>query len=208
MEYLFDGVKEFNSKDFQDHKDLFENLGKIQKPHTLFIGCSDSRVVPSLITKTLPGELFVIRNIANLVPYFRESNDFLATTSAIEYAVEMLSVENIVVCGHSNCGGCNALYMEESKLINLPNTKKWLELALPVKERVLQLMGPGDDFARREWLTEQLNIVEQLNHLLTYPFISKLFNEKKLNILGWYYIIETGEIYNYNREICSFEKIE
>ncbi len=208
MEYLFDGVKEFNTNDFLDHKDLFENLGKKQAPHTLFIGCSDSRVVPSLITKTLPGELFVIRNIANLVPYFRESNDFLATTSAIEYAVEMLNVENILVCGHSNCGGCNALYMDESKLAGLPNTRKWLELASPVKEKVLKLMGPGDDYARREWLTEQLNIVEQLNHLLTYPFINKLYLEKKLNILGWYYIIETGEIFNYNRDICAFEKIE
>ena len=112
MDSLFDGVKEFNTTDFLEHKELFEKIGNNQSPHTLFIGCSDSRLVPNLITKTLPGELFVIRNIANLVPIYRTSNDFLATTSAIEYAVKILNVTNIVVCGHSNCGGCNALYLK------------------------------------------------------------------------------------------------
>jgi carbonic anhydrase len=208
MEYLFDGVKEFNSKDFHEHKELFEKIGKNQTPHTLFIGCSDSRLVPNLITKTLPGELFVIRNIANIVPYYRESSDFLATTSAIEYAVKVLNISNILVCGHSNCGGCNALFFEDNMLSEIPHTRKWLELAKKVKEKVEKEPGIHLDIARREWMAEQLNIIEQMNHLFSYPYIRDRYCEGKLNILGWYYIIETGEIFNYNIEEKKFEKIE
>ena len=208
MEYLFDGVKEFNSTDFLEHKELFENLSKKQTPHTLFIGCSDSRIVPNLITKTLPGDLFVIRNIANIVPFYRESSDFLATTSAIEYAVKILNVSNILVCGHSNCGGCNALYNDEEMFKEIPHTKKWLELAMPVKEKIDKEPGIHHDLARREWMTEQLNIIEQMNHLLTYPYIKEKYLRKEINLLGWYYIIETGEIFNYVIEDKWFLKIE
>lgn len=207
MESLFDGVKEFNSKDFLEHEELFKKLGSAQTPHTLFIGCSDSRLVPNLITKTLPGELFVIRNIANLVPLHRDSSEFLSTTSAIEYAVKILNVSNIIVCGHSNCGGCSALYLE-GLLKEIPHTKKWLELAQNVKNKVLKMPDIQDDHAKREWITEQLNITEQLQHLLTYPYIRKKYITKEINLLGWYYIIETGEIFNYNTEQKIFTKIE
>jgi carbonic anhydrase len=206
MQSLFDGVKEFNSDDFPEYRNLFEKLGRKQQPHTLFIGCSDSRVVPNLITKTLPGELFVIRNIANIVPMYRQSDDFLATTSAIEYAVKILGISTILICGHSNCGGCNALFMTEQEMAAIPHTRKWLELAQKVREKIDQLHVP--DPAVREWMTEQLNIVEQMNHLLTYPYIAEKYEAGELDILGWYYIIETGEVFNYNKEQKKFLKIE
>ncbi len=206
MEYLFDGVKEFNTRDYLEHKELFEKIGKNQDPHTLFIGCSDSRIVPNLITKTLPGELFVIRNIANLVPMYRTSEEFLSTTSAIEYAVKILHVDNILVCGHSNCGGCNALFMDDKQGQEIPHTHKWLELASEVKRKIE--IAKIKDPAEREWKTEQLNIVEQMNHLLTYPYIKEKFEKKKINILGWYYIIETGEVFNYDTQTNVFIKIE
>jgi carbonic anhydrase len=208
MEYLFDGVKEFNSKDFHEYKKLFENLGKKQTPHTLFIGCSDSRVVPNLITKTLPGDLFVIRNIANIVPHYRESSEFLATTSAIEFAIKVLNVSNIVVCGHSNCGGCKALFSDAASLREIPHTKKWLELARPVKEKVEGDPELRNNHAKREWITEQLNIIEQLKHLFTYPYIKEKYKKGDINLLGWYYIIETGEIFNYMIDEKRFVKIE
>jgi len=206
MKYLFDGVKEFLANDYIELKRHFHKIGKGQKPHTLFIGCSDSRVVPNLITRTLPGELFVIRNIANIVPRHRISKEFLATTSAVEYAVQVLNVENIIVCGHSNCGGCKAIYMDEKQTTDIPHTRKWLELMGKVKEQVATL-GTNDELEKAV-LTEQLNIVEQMNHLLSYPYIKERYEQGKMNILGWYYIIETGEVFNYDTELRRFEKIE
>ena len=206
MDSLFDGVKEFNANDFLENKELFEKIGRNQEPHTLFIGCSDSRIVPSMITNTLPGELFVIRNIANLVPPYRTSDEFLATTSAIEYSVKTLNVSTILICGHSNCGGCNALYMDEARGAEIPHTRKWLELAKNVRSKMLKLKIA--DPAVREWMTEQLNIVEQMNHLLSYPYIREKYNKGELNILGWYYIIGTGEVFNYQKNENKFVKIE
>ncbi len=206
MQSLFDGVKDFNTNDFLEHQELFEKIGRSQKPHTLFIGCSDSRVVPNLITNTLPGELFVIRNIANLVPPYRESEEYLATTAAIEYAVNMLNIKSILICGHSNCGGCSALFMDKKTAAKIPHTAKWLELAKPVRLKMdrLRIENP----AIREWMTEQLNIVEQMNHLLSYPYIAQKFKAGELDILGWYYIIETGEVFNYDKDSKKFIKIE
>jgi len=111
MKQLLNGAIKFKQDFFEKHKDIFKEIAEKQSPHTLYIGCSDSRVIPNLITKTLPGELFVIRNIANMVPPYRHTNEnFKCTASIIEYSINQLKVENIVVCGHSNCGGCKALY--------------------------------------------------------------------------------------------------
>lgn len=206
MQSLFDGVKDFNTTDFIEYQELFEKIGRSQKPHTLFIGCSDSRVVPNLITNTLPGELFVIRNIANLVPPYRESDEYLATTAAIEYAINMLDIKTILICGHSNCGGCNALFMDKETAAKIPHTAKWLELAKPVRLKMDRLRIENPTI--REWMTEQLNIVEQMNHLLSYPYIIEKFKAGEIDILGWYYIIETGEVFNYDKESKKFVKIE
>ncbi len=208
MGEIFKGAIKFKEEDFQEHKELFKQLGKFQNPHTLFITCSDSRINPNLITKTKPGELFTIRNIANIIPYYDGTEiKYAGTTSAVEYAVKVLEVENIVVCGHSNCGGCAALYKSEEELNQVPYVKKWLELAQKVKEEVLSILENPNDIERREWLTEQLNVVYQMDHLLSYPFIKEKYKAGKLNIYGWYYIIETGEIYNYNINTEMFELI-
>ena len=206
---LFHGVKEFRENDFEVHREIFKNLEKSQHPHTLFIGCSDSRVVPNLITGSLPGELFIIRNIANLVPYYKENHDtYLATSSAIEYALNVLKVTNIIICGHSNCGGCRALYSDKL-LEQLPLTRKWLELAAPVKQQVKEkILKEKLKACRRDLLTEQLNVVEQMNHLLTFPYIKDKFEKGEPTIMGWYYIIEKGEVYNYSAEKQIFERIE
>lgn len=207
MDRLINGVLEFREKDYEEHKELFRQIGRAQNPHTLFIGCSDSRVIPELITKTLPGELFVVRNVANIVPHYRISSEYLSTTSAIEYAVQVLEVEAIVVCGHSNCGGCKALYKDSKTLEKIPNTKKWLELSENVKILADRIIVDKNDEGEREWLTEQINVLEQVKHLLTYPFIAEKYQNGKLEIHGWHYIIETGEVFSYNRDSSVFELI-
>jgi len=206
MNRLFKGYMKFREDDFESHRELFRELGRSQQPHTLFIGCSDSRVVPNLITQTHPGELFIIRNVANIVPPYRVTEEYVATTSAVEYAVQELKVDSIVVCGHSNCGGCAAMNMSEDQLSHMPHVRKWLAVSKEVKGRVDRLMQ-GDSAEEREWLTEQVNILVQMRNLLTYPYIRSRYEEGKLNIYGWYYIIETSEIYNFNDEKEIFELV-
>lgn len=207
MEKLFKGILDFQSEDFEAHKDLFSQLGRGQNPHTLFIGCSDSRVVPTLITKTNPGELFIVRNIANIVPPYDLKDKFVGTASLIEYAVLGLEVDAIVICGHSNCGGCYALNQPQEDLAHMPNLQMWLDLMGEVPARVNRLMT-GDSPAEREWITEEVNILVQMKNLLTYPFVKERVEAGKLQILGWYYIIETGEVYNFNDATGHFELVK
>lgn len=202
---LFEGVNEFMENGYLEHKDLFVSLGAKQTPHTLFIGCSDSRVVPNLITNSKPGDLFVVRNIANIVPPYRLSDEFLATTSAIEYALNVFDLKNIVICGHSNCGGCEALYYDKNKFNNIPNVKKWLEILSPIKQAVLEVYA--DNEFKRCWVTERLNIINSIDNLLTFPTLKDKFENGKINIFGWHYIIETGEIFEYDFASKQFKFI-
>jgi len=206
MDKLFKGVLEFQQEDFEVQRELFSKLGRRQKPHTLFIGCSASRIVPTLITKTDPGELFLVRNIANIVPPFESSAQDRSTAAAIEYAVQALDVDTIVVCGHSNCGGCAALNTDPKDLEHLPFSRQWLELSQEVPNRVERLLR-SDSPAEREWLTEQINILVQMRNLLTYPYIKEKVAAETLSILGWYYIIETGDVLNFNDNTGHFVRV-
>jgi carbonic anhydrase len=206
MDKLFKGIAKFREEDFEAHRELFESLGRAQEPHTLFVGCADSRVVPDLITRTMPGELFTVRNVANIVPPYRDTEEHAGTISSIEYAVQALEVENIVVCGHSNCGGCAAMHKSGEELAHLPNVKRWLEISKEVRERVERQLGGGSE-KKREWLTEQINVLVQMRNLLTYPYVRERYQQGRLKIYGWYYIIETGEVFNFNDQTESFELV-
>ncbi len=207
--HLFEGIRNFKANELIPRQEFFETLAHHQNPHTLFIGCSDSRVIPNVVTQTIPGELFVVRNIGNFVPHYtKKSETFLATSAVIEYAVLQLNVNNIVICGHSNCGGCAALYQEE-ELKHLPHTKIWLQLAEPVKKIVEEKIAKKKiTLEERSEYTEKMNVVEQLRHLMKYPYIRKRVKEGKLNVMGWYYNIEEGEIYNYDKKKRRFIRVE
>lgn len=197
------GGIEFMEKYFKENAELFKTLKDNQTPHTLFIGCSDSRVVPNLITNTKPGEMFVIRNIANIIPKYRVSDEFLATTSAIEYALYILNIKDIIICGHSNCGGCAALYYDESKFDKTPNVKTWLKSLDGVKAQV-EALGLSN-LKKKAWFVERLNIINSIDNLLTYPGVKEGVKLGKIRIYGWHYIIETGSLFSYDMVTKDFE---
>ncbi len=209
MKDLYNNIKIFRKKIFPDYRDLFTKLKDKQNPHTLFITCSDSRINPALITGTEPGELFLIRNVANLIPPYDKKNKHTGTVSPLEYAVQVLSVKNIIVCGHSNCGGCAALYYPREKLQALPATKTWLKLACNVRDTILkQEKKTADSGQERALLTEQLNIKTQLANLQTYPFVSRKVKSGNLQIIGWYYIIHSGKIFQFDKKKDKFIAVD
>ena len=209
MKELFEGALRFQEADFMQYKDLYKSLRKHQEPHTLFLTCVDSRVVPNIITNSLPGDLFVIRNVGNIVPPYTQNSHlrdgYLATTAAIEYALNILKIKNIIICGHSDCGACSAIYDDPKELESAPYVQKWIELLEPVRQKVLALKPKTK--IKQMWLTEQINIEQQLENLMTYPFVEEKFDRGELRIYGWYYIIPTGEIFNYNMITREFKPI-
>ena len=198
---LLKGVIDFK-KEVEKNKEIFNELKDKQSPTTFFIACSDSRVIPNLITKTFVGEVFVLRNIANIIPSFNEKES-ICSASILEYAVKYLEVKNIVVCGHSNCGGLKALFYKDDELNKFPFVKKWLELVKDLKEEVKDIK----DLKLRALKVEQLNVIKQVENIMSYPFVKEKVKEKKLEVLGWYYVIESGDVYNYNFTKKEFELI-
>lgn len=206
MNELFEGVTKFSNKEFSTYSGLFKKLRDKQHPHTLFITCSDSRIQPGLITQSRPGDLFLIRNVANVVPPYNSSINHEDTISALEYGVQVLEVNQIVVCGHSNCGGCRALFADKNTFESMPHTVKWLELARPAKDKA----GKRGDSSWKEdphRVVEQENILLQMDHLLSHSFVREKQENGSLQIHGWYYDIGAGEIFNYNFDKQLFEKI-
>ncbi|WP_201352629.1 carbonic anhydrase [Hydrogenimonas urashimensis] len=209
QEHWIKGVEAFRNVTFKKHeKEYRELVKKGQSPKALFIGCSDSRVLPNLITSTGPGDLFVFRNVGNFVPPYKPDNDYHATAAAIEYAAYELSVEEIIVCGHSDCGACKALYEDHSAHRHeMIHTIKWLELGMPAKELALRSVGEDD---RSELLeaTEKFSVIFQLQNLLTYPNVRKRVMEGSLYLHGWYYRLDRGEIEYFDPEAQAFLPLE
>lgn len=182
--------------------DLVENG---QKPTILFIGCSDSRVVPDLIVDSKPGDMFILRNIGNFVPPYKNDSDFHGSSAAIEYAVSVLEVKDIIICGHSHCGACASLYQDLSNEPHLKHVKKWLELGKKAKEYTLLATQDKDNKEQILRTTEKISIKHQLENLLSYPEIYRKVKNGELDIHGWYYTIEDGTIEYYDGESCGFK---
>lgn len=195
---------------FKKHEqELLELADNGQAPKALFIGCSDSRVVPNLILQAKPGDLFIIRNVGNLVPPHKPNDDLHSTASAIEYAVSILNVEDIIVCGHSDCGAIKHLFepktKQESSLIYINN---WLKLAEKAKSMALVSLGPNAHKTDIVRTTEKLSIITQLDNLMTYPQIKKRLEDETLYIHGWYYDVKSGNIDYYDPETYQFVPLE
>jgi carbonic anhydrase len=181
-------LRRFHDDAFPQHRSHFRLLvDDGQHPTTLFIGCSDSRLVPYLLTGTGPGELFLVRNVGAFVPPYDGSAGFHGTAAAIEFAVLNLQVSRIVVCGHSHCGGIRTLYGEVHPAAK--NLASWLELG---REAALPVAEPGPEALRR---TEQRAVVLQLERLMDYPMVRERVEARQLTLHGWHYVIEDGEVH-------------
>jgi carbonic anhydrase len=190
MDRLLAGVEKFQRDVYPQNRELFEQLATGQKPGALFITCADSRVVPTMMTQTVPGELFICRNAGNMVPPYGEVNGGVSAT--IEYAVGVLNVEHIIVCGHSDCGAVKALLTPE-KLEGMPTVKSWLAHGERARRIVLENYGDLSGDALVHALTEE-NIVAQLENLRTHPSVAARMARGALAIHGWLYHIRTGNI--------------
>lgn len=189
-------LRSFHSDYFPLHQQRFQDLvAQGQHPKTLFIGCSDSRLVPYLLTGSGPGELFLVRNVGAFVPPYDGSHGLHGTTAAIEYAVLTLDVERIIVCGHTHCGAIRAAY--DGVPDEAVNLQAWLRLAA---EAIL----PVQSSPEARYRSEQRAVVLQLERLMDYPMVRRRVESGYLTLHGWHYVIEQGEIHVFDAQRGDF----
>jgi len=183
---LVEGLRRFRRESFPLFREHYQRLvAEGQRPSTLFLGCADSRVVPDLLTSALPGDLFVIRNVGNLVPPFEQDAGFHGTSAGIEFATLVLGVKDIVVCGHSHCGAIKALFTPLRD--DAPHITRWLELARPATV--------GSDMTEENLRrTEMASVVLQVERLMSFPVVRERVERGDLCLHGWYYVIEEGQV--------------
>jgi carbonic anhydrase len=204
-----EGIIRFREKLLPKYAQHFRRLASHQSPETLFISCSDSRVVPSLLTSTHPGDLFTVRNVGNLVPPASTngiSTGDLSEASAIEYAVLILKVSEIIVCGHSECGAMKAICAHDAHP-DAPNLSKWLRHARPAAQR-MEPDGRLDAGLKPHDRLSQMNVLVQLEHLTSYPPVRERIGAGALRLHGWWFDVASGSMYAYDSEQQRFDLID
>lgn len=200
MEQLIRGIRQFQSQVYQREHDFFAQLVQGQSPSTLFVTCSDSRVDPTLITQSGPGELFVLRNAGNIVPAFGASNGGEGAT--IEYAVSALGVRDIVVCGHTRCGAIQALFNPPTTS-SLKLVTQWLAHAETTR-RIIEENYPDVSGADRVDLAVQEHVLVQIENLQTHPSVAAKLQRGELTLHGWVYELEHGCVRGFCTEQQAF----
>ncbi len=205
IDKLLDGYQKFHQTYFQQDNSLYQSLQSGQNPKALIIACSDSRSDPGIITHAAPGDIFVIRNVASLVPPYKESNRTThGTSAALEFAVRILEVEHVIVLGHSHCAGVKAMATDslpfESDFI-----AQWVEIAKPAKQRALDKCGDADkDSPELLHHCERETVLLSLNNLTSFPWIKQRIDDGKLKIHGWYFSIDNGALSYYDSNSQTF----
>ena len=203
MQKLIDGVHYFQNVGFAKQRELFERLEGGQNPEACFITCSDSRIDPNLITNARPGQLFIVRNAGNVIPCYGTQNN--GELAAVEFAVGVLGVKDIIVCGHTHCGAMKGVLNPES-LGGLPSLRSWLHhcdaTAEIIKDHYSHLSGE-----ELYTVTAEENVLVQLEHLRTLPIIASRASRGLINLHGWMYKIETGEVFVYDSTLGQFENL-
>jgi carbonic anhydrase len=205
MRRLLHGIRTFQDSVFPSQRLHFERLADGQSPSTLFITCSDSRIVPHLLTQTEPGELFVLRNAGNIVPPYTAPHTGEAAT--VEYALQVLKVQDIVVCGHSHCGAITGVLRPEL-IAGLPAVEKWLAYADGVRREIVDQRVPADQADDVLTTAIKSNVLVQLGHLRTYPAVAEAEAQGALTLHGCFYRFETGGVTVFDGAVGHFVPIE
>lgn len=200
MDKIAAGVVRFQQEAYQERRDLFEKLADGQSPEALFITCSDSRIDPNLLTQTEPGELFICRNAGNIVP--PHTNHTGAMTASIEFAVGALKVPHIIVCGHSECGAMKGAMAPEG-LDDFPHVREWLAYARAAV-LISNHKGAALDEKDRLDLVIKENVLLQIAHLKTHPYVAARLAMGETEIHGWVYDIRTGDVLAFDEKANAF----
>ena len=205
MQRLIEGVHKFQTDQFGNYRKLFRKLSQEgQNPHTLFITCSDSRVLAELITQSKPGDLFVVKNVGNIVPPAGVKGDTNSTAAAIEFAVENLRVSDIVICGHSQCGAISALLGQTRVGGDLPHLRDWLKLASPVLETLKKNYAHLDNADERCTAAAEENVLFGLENLHSYACVQNRIADGTLRLHAWFFTIATAELFAFDPESRQF----
>lgn len=201
------GFRHFREKFFSGEDETFSRLSNgWQGPKSLLIGCSDSRVDPAILSSARPGDLFVLRNVANLVPPYEDGGGLHGVSAAIEFAVVNLKVENIIVLGHRQCGGIRALLFPEESTRPGGFVQQWVKVAEPAKQRALAKVGTEDQTTL--WRCCELESIKtSLENLRSFPFVDEAIKSRELSLLGIYFDIEKGELLELHDETGEFTQI-
>jgi carbonic anhydrase len=204
---LLNGIVDFRKNVRPTVKDTFAELALGQRPDTLFIACSDSRVVPNLFASTEPGDLFVIRNVGNLIPpYAEDHSSHGSEAAAIQFGLSSLPITEVIVCGHSECGAIGALASGQTRP-DAPAFKCWLRHGQGSLKQLEEGATLGDHLERHNRLS-QLNVLEQLEHLKTYPVVRERMASGQLRLHGWYFDIREANVYEYEPSEGRFHLID
>ena len=206
LERFITGFRSFQNDYFGPDTPQFEPLKQGQSPKTMIIGCSDSRVDPAILTNCAPGDIFTVRNVANLVPPYEENSGRHGVSAALEFAVCHLGVEHIIVLGHSQCGGINALMSGTCGCKGGGFITSWMSIATPAKEKVLAEL-PGKDATLQQRATEQAAILLSIENLHSFPWIDQRVKDGVLSLHGWYFDLQAGELSEYQPASGLFQKL-
>lgn len=207
MKKLINGILEFRSNGKRGYSEKFGEIENGQAPDALFIACSDSRVIPNTFASTAPGDLFVIRNVGNLIPKCEEgSSGNNSEAAAIEYSIQQLNISDIIVCGHSDCAAIHAL-IDLQTAGKSPNFNNWLRHGLDAKNRMNSDLS-FDSNVSKESQFSQINVLLQMDHLTTYPVVQERLKQGKLQIHGWWFDIKMADVYSYEEEKNKFVLID
>ncbi len=204
MDRILKGLSRFQKTVYPKHRDLFQKLALGQRPEALFITCADSRIDPCMLTQTKPGDLFISRVIGNIVPPYPDAIGGVSAT--IEYAVGVLGVPDVIVCGHTDCGVMKGVVNPEP-LEPLTSVTAWLNYARPAREAVAQHQKTDSELEFLLALTER-NVIEQLGNLRTHPSVAARLEQGDLRLHGWLYDLGEGVVTAYDTDQAAFVRLE